>query len=217
MNEFLFASQKEAQMFMKYKPKLGYISGEETVGIFTAVWFYISEERKPRILPVFADTKPQDLYGQKNITTILEGSYFIRQGCLFFVKESPEDGLYVEACEVLSSEKQAKAYAHLKGYDNVNFLLCKIFTFKQRQRNFLTVIWSGYHEEHNMLFLVPAFVQDYTLLSQFNLASLMREAVKEGESFIKDGVLYQMYCDEDKEFYFSQKMSILKPNQKFRL
>ena len=216
MNEFLFASQKEAQVFMRYKPTLGYISGGEEAERFTAVWFYMKDDRNFIFLPVFADTKPQELFG-KSITTILKGSYFIRQGYLFLVKESPEDGLYVEACEVLSSEKQAKTFALLNGYKDINFLLCRVFTFEQKRRNFVTVIWVGYSQEQNILYCLPAFVQDYALLSQFNLASLMREAVKEGESFIKDGVLYQMYCDEDKEFYFSQKMSILKPNQKFRL
>lgn len=182
-------------------PQLGvlqYTSGSES--IITIGWCS-EEDDKYQDIPIFKSFEDKEEYDTVQFMPMGEREVFTVDGRLY-ITVSVDGGLGIRRINLLYDESIVRALNLIRGMPDMNYELCRIYTIGTK-RSLIGYYWVGKWEpkefsENPIMTIAPVFGGEDNIFSHYDISDLDIVALPKGESFLKNGTLWQV--SEDKEY-----------------
>lgn len=159
------------------------------------VWRF-ENERGINLLPMFNEQFLARGRAKVKFRQMTNGEIFICQNKLYEVFFDKNRGYYLQNVYMLHNELYARAEAITRGFEDVEFVLCRVYLIGQKQE-FLGICWVGYVPESGDRFFVKLFQDDVDTFMQYDLRQLAWEAIDVGEVFQYKNKWWKLLEDEE--------------------
>lgn len=181
------------------------------------VWRF-ENERGINLLPMF---KEQSLSRERTkvlFRQMKNGEIFLNHNKLYEVFFDKKRGYYLQHIFMLCNELYARAEAITRGFDNVEFVLCRVYVIGKTQE-FLGICWVGYVPATGDRLFVKLFQADVDKFMQYDLRQLAWEAINVGELFHYKNKWWKLLEDEEEvlrieEVTVCPQMQVLRNDEK---
>lgn len=180
-------------------PQLGVLLYNNGEDYCRTIGWCSEEEDQYQDVPVFKSFEDKEEYDNVTFIPMSEHEIFVVDERLY-ITVSVAGGLGIRRINLLFDESIVCALNNIRGLPEMEYELCQIYT-ADRRHEFLGYHWIGKWDTDAsgilpQLTISPVFGGDENIFQTQNLSELEIITMKNGETFVKLGTLWQVSCNK---------------------